>query len=74
MIFSFDSLKLPVEGLKKTTHGYSTNVATLEILKDQHSIIPHILDYRELFKLKSTYVDALPELVNKRTGACPYQL
>ena len=64
----FEKLQLPVEGLKKTTHGYSTNVVTLEILRDQHEIIEHIFNYRELSKLKSTYVDALPELVNPKTG------
>ena len=64
----FENLKLPVDGLKKTTHGYSTNVATLEILRDKHPIIEHILQYRELSKLQNTYVDALPQLVNPRTG------
>lgn len=64
----FESLKLPVEGLKKTSHGYSTDVNTLEALRSEHEIIENILNYRELTKLKGTYVDALPELVNKRTG------
>lgn len=64
----FETLKLPVEGLNKTTHGYSTNTVTLEILKNEHPIIDMIIDYRELSKLKSTYVDALPELVNPKTG------
>lgn len=63
----FEQLELPVEGLKKTSHGYSTDVNTLEILKDQHQIVQDILEYRELSKLKSTYVDALPELVNPQT-------
>ena len=64
----FGKLALPTKGLKKTTHGYSTDVVTLEALKDQHDIIKHIIEYRELTKLKGTYVDALPELVNKHTG------
>ena len=64
----FDTLKLSVEGLKKTTHGYSTDTVTLEILKNEHPIIDMIINYRELTKLKSTYVDALPELVNPKTG------
>jgi DNA polymerase I len=64
----FDTLKLPVEGLSKTTHGYSTNAVTLEILKNEHPIIDMIINNRELSKLKSTYVDALPELVNPKTG------
>jgi DNA polymerase-1 len=64
----FETLKLPVEGLSKTSHGYSTNAITLEILKSAHPIIDMIIEYRELSKLKSTYVDALPELVNPQTG------
>ncbi|MGB1289041.1 MAG: DNA polymerase, partial [Aggregatilineales bacterium] len=64
----FEALKLPGEGLKKTTHGWSTDAVTLDILKDEHEIIPKITEYRELSKLKSTYVDALPELVNPETG------
>ena len=64
----FGKLALPVEGLRKTSHGYSTDVVTLEILKDKHAIVPLILEYREYTKLKSTYVDALPTLVNAETG------
>ncbi len=64
----FGKLNLPVEGLKKTTHGYSTNATTLDALKDEHEIIDKILEYRELTKLKSTYVDALPQMVNPQTG------
>lgn len=64
----FDKLQLPVQGLSKTTHGYSTNATTLEALQSEHPIINMIIEYRELSKLKSTYVDALPELVNPKTG------
>lgn len=64
----FGKLGLPTTGLKKTIHGYSTDVVTLELLKDQHPIIPYLLEYRELTKLLGTYVDALPELVNDKTG------
>ncbi|MCU0511077.1 MAG: DNA polymerase I [Anaerolineae bacterium] len=64
----FEKLKLSVQGLKKTTQGYSVDVNTLDALHDAHPVIPVILDYRELAKLKSTYVDALPALVNPRTG------
>jgi len=64
----FTDLKLPVAGLKKTTHGYSTDSVTLDALKDTHPIIPLIIQHRELSKLKSTYVDALPQLVNITTG------
>ena len=59
----FDELKLPTA--KRGKAGRSTAVDVLNILKDAHPVIPLILTYRELFKLKSTYVDALPELVGK---------
>ncbi len=64
----FEVLELPVEGLKKTKLGYSTDATTLDALRDKHPIVNMIVDFRELSKLKSTYVDALPELVNERTG------
>ncbi len=64
----FTRLKLSVAGLKKTTQGYSTNINTLDALRDAHPIVPEIIQYRELSKLKSTYLDALPALVNPRTG------
>ncbi len=52
---------------KKTKTGYSTATDVLEKLIDESPIAQKILDYRELSKLKSTYVDALPELVNEKT-------
>jgi DNA polymerase-1 len=64
----FETLKLPVDGLKRTSHGYSTDAVTLEALQDAHPIIGLITKYRELTKLKSTYVDALPELIHPQTG------
>ncbi|NDJ76426.1 MAG: DNA polymerase I, partial [Chloroflexi bacterium] len=64
----FGKLNLPTEGLRKTTHGFSTDAATLEALKDAHPIVSSILHWRELSKLQNTYVDALPELVNPQTG------
>jgi DNA polymerase-1 len=64
----FDQLKLPTEGLKKTKLGYSTDAATLEALREEHPIVDAIVNYRELSKLKSTYVDALPQLVNADSG------
>ena len=64
----FDRLELPVEGLQKTKLGYSTNATTLEALRNEHPIINMIFEFRELSKLKSTYVDALPALVNPDTG------
>ena len=53
----FDKLGLPP--VKKTKTGYSTNAEVLEKLKDKHPIIPAIMDYRMLTKLKSTYADGL---------------
>jgi DNA polymerase I len=64
----FVKLGLPTKGLKKTQHGYSTDAAVLEALHDAHPIVEKILEYRELSKLKGTYVDALPALINSRTG------
>jgi len=64
----FEVLGLPTDGLKKTKLGYSTDASTLDALRDQHPIVDMIVEYRELSKLKSTYVDALPALVNARTG------
>jgi len=65
----FVKLCLPTKGVKKTASGrYSTAASVLESLKDQHPVIGLILEQRELSKLKSTYVDALPQLVNSRTG------
>ena len=62
----FDDLKLNTKGLRKTSGGArSTNIAVLEKLKGLHPIIEEIVSYRELSKLVSTYVDALPKLVDK---------
>ncbi|NLB18476.1 MAG: DNA polymerase I, partial [Syntrophomonadaceae bacterium] len=62
----FDRLGLPP--IKKTKTGYSTNAAVLEQLYDHHPIIGLIMDYRQLIKLKSTYVDALPQTIHPQTG------
>jgi DNA polymerase-1 len=65
----FIKLALPTTGLKKTESGhYSTAADTLEGLRGRHPVIDLILEQRELAKLKSTYVDALPQLVNPRSG------
>ena len=64
----FDHLKIPYEGAKTKTGQYGTSEDILSPLRDKHEIIDHIINYRELTKLKSTYVDALPELVNPSTG------
>ena len=59
----FEQLGLPP--VKKTKSGYSTNEATLQALRGKHPIIELILEYRELFKLKSTYIDPLLEHAKK---------
>jgi DNA polymerase I len=60
--------ELKIRGAKRTKSGYSTEAAVLEELKGEFPIVKLILDYRQLAKLKSTYIDALPELVNPVTG------
>lgn len=64
----FDELKIDSKAKKTKTGQYATGEDILLRLKDKHPIIQDILDYRQLAKLKSTYVDALPEMVNKKTG------
>ena len=62
----FEELKL--QPARKTRGGYSTGASVLEELRGVHPIIEFILDYRQLAKLKSTYIDALPGLINPKTG------
>jgi len=65
----FQTLGLPTQGLRRTKSGhYSTAAGMLERYRGQHAVIDSILEHRELSKLKSTYLDALPRLVNPRTG------
>jgi DNA polymerase I len=59
----FGRLALPSVGLKKGKTGISTAADVLEKLRDAHPIVPLIMEYRELDKLKNTYVDALPSMV-----------
>jgi DNA polymerase I len=61
----FEKLKLPV--VKKTKTGYSTDVSVLEALSAEHALPRHLLEFREYSKLKSTYLDALPALVDPVT-------
>lgn len=63
--FLFEDLNLP--GGRKTKSGYSTDATVLEGLRDQHPVVPKILEFRQLSKLKGTYVDALPLLIDART-------
>lgn len=62
----FEKFKLPA--LKKTKTGYSTDTSVLEQLAVDYPLPLEIISYRQLSKLKSTYVDALPLLINKKTG------
>ena len=62
----FEDLRLPVG--KRTKTGYSTDADTLEGLREKHPIIGLILEHRQLSKLKSTYVDALPQIVDPMSG------
>lgn len=68
ILFGEDKMAIPYKGKKTKTGQYSTKEDTLSSLKDDHPIINNILEYRELAKLKSTYVDALPKLVNPKSG------
>ncbi|MGQ9553446.1 MAG: DNA polymerase I [Anaerolineae bacterium] len=67
--FLFKQLGLPCDGLKRTATGhFSTSAEVLEALRGSHEVVDMILEQRQLAKLKSTYVDALPMLVNPKTG------
>ena len=59
----FEKLKIDSQGLKKTKTGISTAASELEKLRGKHKIVDMMFEYRELTKLTSTYVDALPKLV-----------
>ncbi len=63
----FEKMGLPVKGIKKTSRGYSTGAKELEKLKDEHPIIPKILEYREVAKLLSTYILPLTDMVDKES-------
>ncbi len=64
----FEKLAIPTDGIAKTKTGLSTAADELAKLKDLHPIIKLIQEYRELTKLANTYIDALPKLVNSKTG------
>lgn len=64
----FDKLKIPVKNIRKGKTGLSTAAPELLKMRDIHPIIDLISDHREFAKLISTYVDALPKLVNEKTG------
>ncbi len=64
----FEKLEIPTDNLKKTKTGFSTAEDELIKLRDLHPIIPFIQDYRELNKLQTTYLSALPLMINPKTG------
>jgi hypothetical protein len=64
----FEQLKIVDKPSKTKTGQYSTAEDVLSKLENKHPIVRLILDYRELVKLKNTYVDVLPQLINPRTG------
>lgn len=65
-VILFEKLGLPV--VKKTKTGYSTDVEVLETLQGKHPIIEKILEYRQLLKIKSTYIDGMINVINPETG------
>lgn len=62
----FEKLELPI--IKKTKTGYSTDAEVLEELAEKHDVVSNILEYRQLVKLKSTYIDGLMAVINPVTG------
>jgi len=65
-VILFEKLGLPTG--KKTLTGYSTSADVLDFLKDKYPVVQKILEYRGLEKLRSTYIDALPEYINPSTN------
>ena len=64
----FETLGLDRKKSRRTKTGYSTDATVLDKLADDHPVVPLVLEHRVLSKLKSTYVDALPQLVEAETG------
>jgi DNA polymerase-1 len=64
----FNTLGLDRKKSRRTKTGYSTDATVLEKLEQDHPVVPLVLEHRVLSKLKSTYVDALPQLVEAETG------
>ncbi|MCC6931955.1 MAG: DNA polymerase I [Deltaproteobacteria bacterium] len=64
----FEKLGLPTTGIKKTNNGYSTDASVLEKFSEKHEIAVLLLEYREIFKLLTTYVDSLTKLIHPQTG------
>ncbi len=64
----FEKLNLDKKKSRKTKTGWSTDAVVLERLVDEHEIVQHLIKHRTLSKLLSTYIDALPNLINEKTG------
>ncbi len=64
----FSKMNIPTAGIKKGKTGYSVAASELEKMRDMAPIIDFISEYRELSKLKNTYIDTLPKLINPATG------
>ena len=64
----FHKLSLPASKKTKITKGYSTSMDILQELAPLHPLVQNVLEYRQLAKLKSTYADALPLLIDPKTG------
>jgi len=62
----FEELRLPQS--RRTKSGYSTEASVMEALRGVHLVVEFVLQYRQLSKLKSTYIDVLPALINRKTG------
>jgi DNA polymerase-1 len=63
----FETLKIPTDNIKKLKTGFSTASSELTKLRGEHKIIEKIEEYREIFKLKTTYLDALPKLTDENS-------
>jgi DNA polymerase-1 len=63
----FNKIKLPTQGIKKGKTGYSTAASELDKLRGSHPVIDLITEYREYTKLKNTYVDTLPKMVDENS-------
>ncbi len=68
VLFNHLRLEPPDKGRKTSTGFYSTSADVLEALRGKHPVLDFVLEHRELSKLKSTYVDALPAAVDEKTG------
>ncbi|MBC7474118.1 MAG: DNA polymerase I [Candidatus Sericytochromatia bacterium] len=68
-VILFEEMNIPTKGIKKNkSTGYSTDAGVLESLASNHQIVSHIMEFRQLTKIKSTYADSLTQLINKKTG------